>query len=229
MDINIPEKYQPQNLMAAMDARPQAEKVVILVLVVSFLGWLYMLAVYEGLEAKIEAKQRSVSRIMSQITTEQVNYLNMQNASKEDPNKYARDRLRVLEIRLTETSSQIESLAGNLVSLNEMTALLTTVLESQTGLILHSIANTTPQLLRTGTVDPDDEGAGTSGLNIYRQGLVMNFEGTFKTTMAYLLFLENLSRSFFWDTITFTQTEWPKANVRLEIHTLSSVEGFIGV
>jgi len=47
--------------------------------------------------------------------------------------------------------------------------------------------------------------------------------------MAYLLFLEDLSKSFFWDRITFTQTQWPKANVQLEIHTLSSVEGFIGV
>jgi MSHA biogenesis protein MshJ len=64
---------------------------------------------------------------------------------------------------------------------------------------------------------------------VYAHGLVLEFEGDFFTTLKYLRFLEEITRSFFWDTISFRVAEWPSARVTLQIHTLSTDAGFIGV
>ena len=52
---------------------------------------------------------------------------------------------------------------------------------------------------------------------------------SFFSTLRYLRFLETMEQSFFWDSIEYEQALWPEARVILELHTLSSEEGFIGV
>jgi MSHA biogenesis protein MshJ len=58
---------------------------------------------------------------------------------------------------------------------------------------------------------------------------VIEFQGDFFSTLKYLRFLEEISGSFFWDSVSFKKVAWPEALVTLEIHTLSASEGFIGV
>ena len=64
---------------------------------------------------------------------------------------------------------------------------------------------------------------------VFEHGLVLEFQGDFFSTLKYLRFLEEISGTFFWDAVRFRQVEWPEALVTLEIHTLSSNAGFIGV
>ena len=120
-----------------------------------------------------------------------------------------------------------------------MTEILTTVLERQAGLELISFRNISADPLR----EVADSAAGLltagEGLQaapteqiagqVYSHGLVIEFEGDFFSTLKYLRFLEEITGSFFWDGISFEQLEWPTAHVTLQIHTLSTNQGFIGV
>ena len=78
------------------------------------------------------------------------------------------------------------------------------------------------------------EGAGLEDMGdvagqVFEHGLVLEFQGDFFNTLKYLRFLEEISGSFFWDSVNFKQVSWPQAVVTLEIHTLSANSGFIGV
>ena len=64
---------------------------------------------------------------------------------------------------------------------------------------------------------------------VYQHGIALEFRGDYFSTLRYLRLLEQLSDSFYWDSITFTQGDWPSATVRLQLHTLSTEEGFLGV
>jgi MSHA biogenesis protein MshJ len=64
---------------------------------------------------------------------------------------------------------------------------------------------------------------------LYQHNLKIEFMGDYLSTYQYLRFLEEISASFFWDRLRIEQLEWPQAIIVLEIHTLSTEEGFIGV
>ena len=176
-----------------------------------------------------------------QILAQQNSYAEKYDASLEDPDKFANDRLVVIARAQAQLQGEINSLAGDFVTPNEMTNILTSVLERQAGLELVSFGNQSATPLRegisnvaellaaTGAVNLDDVvTTGVSG-QVYEHGLVIEFEGDFFNTLKYLRFLEDITGSFFWDSISFRQLDWPNAHITLEIHTLSTNQGFIGV
>ena len=140
-----------------------------------------------------------------------------------------------------ELDSEIQALAGDLVTPNQMTQLLRTVLERQSGLDLVSFRNVSAQPLREATTNTAELLEQEGAINfedisrdevvgqVYSHGLVIEFEGDYFSTLNYLRFLEDVTGSFFWDAISFRQLDWPTAHVTLEIHTLSTDQGFIGV
>jgi MSHA biogenesis protein MshJ len=48
-------------------------------------------------------------------------------------------------------------------------------------------------------------------------------------TLRYLQALEKLPWRFFWDSVSYQVMEYPDSVVRLELHTLSLSEDWIGV
>ncbi|MCP5329436.1 MAG: hypothetical protein H7A07_00635 [Pseudomonadales bacterium] len=120
-----------------------------------------------------------------------------------------------------------------------MTQMLISVLDSQEGLTLIRVENRTPEALSNqgGQVPAEAQTEEvlaqgnrlTTGFQVFRHALVLEFQGDFFSTLRYLRFLETMEQSFFWDSIEYEQALWPEARVILELHTLSSEEGFIGV
>jgi len=73
---------------------------------------------------------------------------------------------------------------------------------------------------------PEDEAATVP--RIFRHDLRMEFEGTFLDTLRYLQALERLPWRFYWDSVTLEVERHPRARVRIQVHTLSLEEGWIG-
>lgn len=224
-----------------VNARRRGEKLLILVMALAFVGLIWLELAYDPLSTNNEQLQARIASTERQIAAQQTAYASMLAASQEDPNKFANDRLLVIQREQTLLEEQIGDLAGDLVSPNQMTQILTTVLAQQSGLQLVTFRNEEAQPLRVGLGNTAEVLAQTGAVNleqtlerniagqVYEHGLIIEFEGDFFSTLRYLRFLEEITGSFFWDEITFRQLEWPNASVTLEIHTLSTDEGFMGV
>ena len=144
--------------------------------------------------------------------------------SQEDPNKFANDRLVVTAREQSRLDVDISRLTENFISPSSMTRILQSVLDQQSGLELISFQNSAAAPLRVGVADENEMNG-----QVFVHGLVIEFQGDFFSTLKYLRFLEEISGSFFWDSVSFKKVAWPEALVTLEIHTLSASEGFIGV
>ncbi len=217
------------------DERPQAEKVVLAVLGIGGVVYLYLTMMFEPIRAEIAG-------IKSQIETGNIRIIEQQTRAEElrlsgvaDPDAFVRARLEEIIREQEEAQAGIESLAGNLVTPNAMTQVLTTVLDSQPGLKLVRVENRDPEPL-TGVnevadivADAGAPVAAALGLQVFRHRLLLEFQGDYFSTLRYLLFLEAMEENFFWDSLSYEQLEWPEARIQIELHTLSSEEGFIGV
>lgn len=234
-------KKQLELLIKNIDSRKQSEKILILGLLIAGLIMGYLTLEFDPKRAEISSLQSQIASLENSISRQQTAYQTMVAQSQEDPNRFANDRLAVLTREQAELDGEIQALAGDLVTPNQMTELLTTVLERQSGLELVSFRNISAQPLRQGNTNAAELLAETGTLSledvvteevvgqVYSHGLIIEFQGDYFSTLKYLRFLEDVTGSFFWDAITFRQEEWPNAVVTLQIHTLSTDRGFIGV
>lgn len=229
-------KRQIKRFVKNLDGRTQSEKLLVMAILVVGLILVYLEVSYDPIRADIAAARSQISSVQAQIASQQSSYTLKLAQSQEDPNKFANDRLVVVAQQQQVLLDEISSLAGDLVTPNQMTALLTNVLARQVGLELISFNNEPVKPLRAVVAEAEQDSEGAEAVStsqslsgqVYEHGLTIEFEGDFFNTLRYLRFLEGMTGSFFWDSIRFNQSEWPAANVTLMIHTLSADEGFIG-
>ncbi|MEX1199125.1 MAG: hypothetical protein WEB57_14845 [Pseudohongiellaceae bacterium] len=207
----------------AYEQRPPAEKAIIALLVVGMVGWLWLMTAFDPVRADIDDAERRIATSEARISSLQARAAQARADAESDPEQVVREQISRLIEQQRAVNDEIEELAGRLVPPNEMTRLLTTVLDEQPGLELQRVENTGPDELRSLSDDDDGETG-----QVYRHGLVLELRGSYFNTLEYLLYLESLSESFFWDSLQFRVDEWPSASVTLELHTLSSEEGFVG-
>lgn len=225
------EKLQ-QNLALAVksfESRTQAEKIAVVLVLILGLVMAYLSMAFDPYRASISELGGQISNVERQIQVQQTSYASMVAASQEDPNKFANDRLSVIAREQNSLDAEISRLAGDLISPADMTRILTTVLERQSGLELISFQNKAAVPLRASVAGTEGAAEDDVDGQVFEHGLVIEFQGDFFSTLKYLRFIEEVSGSFFWDSVRFKQVAWPEASVTLEIHTLSANAGFIGV
>ena len=212
-----------------IDSRSRSEKLVVLLVLIAGLSLSYLSIALDPMRADIASAEGQISTVSRQIEGQRSAYASMVAASQEDPNKFANDRLAIIAREQSHLDSEISSLAGDLISPTDMTRILTSLLRRQSGLELISFQNKNAVALRSGVANPAGQVTNDLAGQVFSHGLVIEFQGDFFSTLKYLRFLEEISGSFFWDSISFKQVVWPDALITLEIHTLSSNSGFIGV
>lgn len=220
---------------AWFDVRPQPERFIIAGLGLGGLVYLFVVMLNDPAQQEIASLDGQLATVQRRLIEQQTSAAELQLSGVEDPDSFIRDRLTALIEEQSVVQSDIEALAGNLVSPNGMTQMLTGVLDSQEGLTLVKVENVAPEALTDGVaVAPEGANAERTalrsiGFQVFRHGLILEFQGDYFSTLRYLLYLEEMEQSFFWDSFEFEQALWPEARIRLELHTLSSEEGFIGV
>lgn len=231
-------------LKANISARSESERGILLAMAAAGVFMLWLTMVSDPLAESIVTTENRIANVNRQIAAQKAEYAEKVAASEQDPNRYANERLQIVTQEQARLDEQMASLAGDLVTPAQMTEILGNVLDSQAGLELIAFQNKEAVALQSGVRNGAQganagEGESVEGLDafgeqnlqsqVYEHGLVIEFQGSFFDTLRYLRFLENISGNFFWDVISYEMLDWPNAHVRLEIHTLSTERGFIGV
>ena len=64
---------------------------------------------------------------------------------------------------------------------------------------------------------------------VYQHGFAVEFSGSYLATLRYLEALQAMPWRFYWDAVEFQVKDYPGSRVRLQLHTLSLSEDWIGV
>ena len=71
--------------------------------------------------------------------------------------------------------------------------------------------------------------SGREQVAVYRHGVEIVFRGSYLATLDYLQSLQSLPWDFYWDGVQLQVEDYPKAQVRITVYTLSLKRGWIGV
>lgn len=146
---------------------------------------------------------------------------------KNDPNALLRQRNDALRSRVREDRRDLQALAEKLVVPRQMAVVLEQVLAEQQGLQLLRLQTLPPTVLNA--PGKGEQKAAQNVFPIYAHAFSVEFSGDYISTLRYLESLESLPAGFYWDRVDFEVNEYPESRVRLQLHTLSISEDWIGV
>jgi MSHA biogenesis protein MshJ len=109
--------------------------------------------------------------------------------------------------------------SNNLVSPKEITRVLEQLLFARHDLVLLGLQN-----LPEKQISPANK-----KMALYEYGIVIKFRGNYFATLRYLHDLESLAWPLFWDKLDYKVTNYPQAEVTLQLHTVSDKKGWIHV
>lgn len=210
-----------KKFVKAVEARKQEERVVLLLALLTVLGYGAFVLWLEPLQLRRAELERQIAVANMQLIDETTRQDEIKGTSSTDPNEPARLRQAELQTAVANANEELDRLYGQLIDPREMSMMLTRILQQETTLELVSLSNTASEPLMTG--------ASSDGVELYRHGLKMVFQGGYLDTVRYLQSLEDLETNFFWERMEYEVQEYPKARITLDIYTLSSQRGWIGV
>lgn len=215
--------------MKAVNARKQEERVVLLLVFFAVLGYSAFVLLIEPLQLLRMEMARRITVSNTQIV-EQSNLQNDINANfNKDPDSFAKQRQDELRRDIVAADAELALLYGQLIDPREMSLMLTSILQRDTTLELISLSNKPSELLLTAAPDSDAAADTHAGIELFRHGMQMVFEGNYLDTVRYLQSLEGLQSNFFWERMEYSVIAYPKARITLDIYTLSTQRGWIGV
>ena len=213
-----------QNCFKIIDQRSLRERICILValIVLLFVAWNQLfLEPSLATRNKLLGESKQISNEIQQLHTEETVTI---QSSKADPDMEVRGLIAQMDQELKKIDKQLEGKLIHLLSPQQMPRLLQQLLKEQQSLKLISLENLRPEQMMTSRDD------GTSApLGIYIHALTMELEGKYLKLLQYLQALEQMKQQVFWDMLTIDAKEFPSVKIRLQIHTLSLTEDWIGV
>jgi MSHA biogenesis protein MshJ len=159
---------------------------------------------------------------------------------QQDPDKETRDRIAALGRQIEEQGQLLRASSSDLISPREMAHVLEDVLKENRDLSLLRIQSgksipvyeegtePEPENKKSAAKSADEDSEESLGPLAYMHPLTIEFQGSFDQTLAYLQAVEGLQWRLFWKGIQLQTDEYPRANIRLQVYTLSLEDGWIG-
>lgn len=215
---------QSSSMKQWFDQRPLRERIMLMICVLIVLIFATHFIVLQPLSRRAESSRRELAELNNKQVELKAREIIVTARKEADPDRENRRRLDALEQKSDELQNKLEESIVNLVAPRDMPPLLKNLLTQQKRLRLISLENLPPEQLSLGQTQVLD----AVGPSLYRHPLRLEFSGDYLTLLKYLQQLEDLPRTLVWDEVDIETQEYPTATVRIQVHTLSLMEGWIG-
>jgi len=163
-------------------------------------------------EQEIKLAQTTAKLISSQRTREQKKLAIIQ--AKQD---------------LQHTTTQLDSVLNKLVPPTKITELLRSSLLQTHGLKLLALSNEAVE-----NISLNDSASGTdaeSGAKtlLYKHSTTLKLSGNYQQLYQYLSALEDSQWGLYWDKLNYQVIDYPRAEITIRVHTISTNEYWIGL
>jgi MSHA biogenesis protein MshJ len=199
-------------------------------LFVTLLAALYMATstlVLTPLNQKQDRLDRAVKARAHVVTTARLRLEELTRANAGTPSALERQRIDTLQKRLSELDSDLARFTKGLVSPKQMTVLVERLLKENRRLHLVRMESLAPEPLLKG-ISTSTKAPAPGELQIYRQGIRIEFTGRYVDIVDYLKRLEALPWKFFWGEASLATEKYPISRFTLVLYTVSLDKGWMG-
>ena len=182
----------------------------------------------------LDKRYENVQQEMVKLNAEQQVLV---SALTTDPYAPKRREIVRLEQELKQLDEDLEKLSVGLVPAAKLPKILHDVLGATDNLKFIGMEAHAPFQLQLESPVVKDESEDEEGedaveevkAGIYKHSVLVEVEGDYFDIVAYLKKLEQLNWRFYWESVDYTVTYYPKAKAIIEVYTLSTERGAMGV
>jgi len=221
-----PLRYWPVRIGERYEAFSLRERVLVLATLAALSWMLWSFVLDTPLRAELAAAERATANLQTRLEAALALQQELQQQLQKDPNSALITRRQTLEASLATVQSELEDRLGSFVPPEAMPKVLEDLLWSQPGLGLVRLATQAaePVLLNeAGDASAAEEPA------LYRHPVRVQLEGGYFDVLAYLEALEASSWRFGWRRLDYRVDDYPRAEVLIELETLSEDRSWLGV
>ena len=204
---------QLANVQSSFLAKSNRERWLILGVVWIVVGYGGMMVYENTLQAAVLDLEQKKIGIEGQLTAQAQESAELNNgiALLARQEREHNEQVERLSTRLAGLTEQVDERMRTLVTPDQMSELLLSMLEQSKGLDLTDLSNQTPILL----TQPEDEE------RLYRHDLSISLTGSYMSLLTYVGLLEQLSGQIFWRGLELEIDEHPTTHIRLDFFTIS--------
>ncbi|WP_163923345.1 MSHA biogenesis protein MshJ [Photobacterium sp. Alg240-V54] len=181
------------------------------------IGFIGVFTVLEPQWLQLKSQTNSVQTTANNVIATRNKITQLQRQLAQNPNQKVEAQIAQLEQKNRALVAELQHKVGRLVSATEMTNVLEQVLGHSQDLQLQTMVSLPAAQL----MDGDDQG-------YYIHPLRMTFKGKYFDVVGYLTQLEALPVQYYWRNLNYQVTQYPWANIELELYTLGETKDFIG-
>ncbi len=192
----------------------------------------------DNLKAQLRSSRQSIQQLKLDKAT-------LENTLRKDPNEATLLELARVKGSLQNTDDELALFTADLIGAKEMTVVLGDILQRANKVKLISLESLPvqplmPQLAeavenkKTAVESAEPEGVAADALEdgaddivLYQHGLRIKLSGSYFDIQKYLQEIETLPKNFYWRIFDYQTTTYPKADVLMEIYTVSMDKEFI--
>ncbi len=178
----------------------------------------------------LSQRYEAVSKDMLILTSEQKVLL---KALQTDPLAEKKREVVRLEQEISVVDSELDNLSLGLVPAEKLAKILYDVLQANHSAKLIELGTQKPSLLRlspiTQNTNDQDQIVSANSVGIYKNSVVLEIHGKYFDVVTYLEALEGLDWRFYWESLEYEVERYPHGKAILEVFTLSTDRGAIGV
>ena len=241
-----------QQLMEQIDSRVLRERALIFIslLAVIFILWdLLLQSTIDQTGKKLQAEQAQLLSDQQALDTK-IATLTLAMAS--DPAIGKRKEIETFATKISAIEAQLAGMSQGLISAEQLPQVLQDVLartQSVTLLQVRTLTATEIQLSSVSGMGVSGMGASGMGVSgggaeqeksttapaaptgtgVYKHSVLIRVAGNYSELVKLLQDIEALPWRFYWESLDYTVTQYPQAEIDIQVFTLSSEEGLLGV
>ncbi len=214
-----------ESLQVRVDALSLRERAIIFIAVAASLFMIWDTLFMAPLDREQRDLLKQLQTIRAEITALDEQALAIMAEHNVDPNRDEREQLAKLDGQLQQTSDQIGEMIKGLIEPKQMAQIIESVLKQQHGLDFVHMENLGSESL----LEVKDGKGGTDAQGIFKHTMRIELQGSYAQAIEYLRALETLPWQFRWDEVNITMIDYPRADIVITVHTISLMEGWVGV
>ena len=217
-----------KKIQERIDSRIIRERALIFltIMAVIFMLWNFVQAT---IDTKMEATRAQLDTLATQRITMQTQIAAATQSLLNDPNKIKNEQIKQLEEDIRKLETELQSVSQNLIKAEQLPLALQEVLQKVDQLTLLEVNTLPAQELQFVAADGSSKGDAENNAGVFQHVVELRVKGSFNQVVQLLISLERLPWRFYWQSLDYKVEQYPHAEIKLRVYTLSSDEGLFGV
>lgn len=234
-------------LAEKINQRTLRERIILGLVVLAVVYFIVDLAIVSALQKEKNALNLRMAAAQQEFGKYLAQEKVLAKAITNDPNAAKKRELLSLQERLASIDKNLATLATGLIAAEKLPEVLHDVLNAKGKLTLLAMETAAPSRLRLqgpavddDTIESDEEKLAREldqldeknlqePIGVFKHSVFVSMQGSYFDVVNYLSALEDLPWKFYWEAIDYRVEDYPSATVTIEVYTLSTEAGLLGV